>query len=521
MAEFIVTDPSGKEHVVTAPEGATQDQALEYAKQQFSASQAPTKPSVGPVGSMLDAAASIGSGMIGSAAGGIAGLVAAASPNGAPGVGAEVARQVQDKLTYEPQTSGGEKIAGAVGYLPEKYAAGANWAGERVADKFGPAAGAAVNTAIQAAPMALPLANPRIARVLANERADLAKQKSLNAPRDAGLQAAKDNGLIVPPAQAGAGMALQAIEGLAGEPKTAKLASQKNVQAINDLARKDVGLPEDQPVTRKALAEIRATEGAAYERAKNLGPIKTDAAYFDALDKITEAFDQAATDFQHRSENPFKKTMEGLTNNSDGVSRKTSVDAASLVEEVKLLRRDADKAYATRDPGLGSAFKDAAKALDDLLLRHVQKESMSDPAVASIARDYLRARTRIAKTYDADAALNEATGNINADVYAKRMSGKMTGEGRQIAEFGKQFPRSAQRSERIGSTGPTLWDLAMAGLGKDALLLGARPLTRQALTMRTPSPPSYEGGMTLRMADELSRNPAYGRGFSALGTRTD
>ena len=35
MAEFIVTDPSGKEHVVTAPEGATQEQALEFAKSQF------------------------------------------------------------------------------------------------------------------------------------------------------------------------------------------------------------------------------------------------------------------------------------------------------------------------------------------------------------------------------------------------------------------------------------------------------------------------------------------------------
>lgn len=35
MTEFIVTDPTGKEHIVTAPEGATQDQALEYAKAQF------------------------------------------------------------------------------------------------------------------------------------------------------------------------------------------------------------------------------------------------------------------------------------------------------------------------------------------------------------------------------------------------------------------------------------------------------------------------------------------------------
>lgn len=35
MPEFIVTDPAGKEFVITAPDGATQEQALEYAKSQF------------------------------------------------------------------------------------------------------------------------------------------------------------------------------------------------------------------------------------------------------------------------------------------------------------------------------------------------------------------------------------------------------------------------------------------------------------------------------------------------------
>jgi len=35
MTEYVVTDPSGKEFVVTAPEGATQEQALDYAKRQF------------------------------------------------------------------------------------------------------------------------------------------------------------------------------------------------------------------------------------------------------------------------------------------------------------------------------------------------------------------------------------------------------------------------------------------------------------------------------------------------------
>lgn len=39
MTEFVVTDPDGKEYVVNAPAGATQEQALEYAKSQFGSTQ--------------------------------------------------------------------------------------------------------------------------------------------------------------------------------------------------------------------------------------------------------------------------------------------------------------------------------------------------------------------------------------------------------------------------------------------------------------------------------------------------
>ena len=35
MAIFVVTAPNGKEYEINAPEGATQDQVLEYAKQNY------------------------------------------------------------------------------------------------------------------------------------------------------------------------------------------------------------------------------------------------------------------------------------------------------------------------------------------------------------------------------------------------------------------------------------------------------------------------------------------------------
>jgi hypothetical protein len=35
MATFVITAPNGKDYEITAPEGATQDQVLEYAKQNY------------------------------------------------------------------------------------------------------------------------------------------------------------------------------------------------------------------------------------------------------------------------------------------------------------------------------------------------------------------------------------------------------------------------------------------------------------------------------------------------------
>lgn len=457
-----------------------------------------------------DAAANMATGMGGAVIGGLAGIGQGVKNLFSEGMPAgERVRQVQEALTSPTVTKSGGQIAGAIAYPFEKLAEGADWAGGKAADVTGsPAIGAGVNTAIQALPMLLGLGRGPIGRRVAAAQAEADTANALAAPANAGLQAAKEAGLRVPPSQAGSGVILRSIEGLAGEPKTAKLASKKNASTINDLIRKDVGLAEDVPISRKELAKIRDEEGAAYDSVKGIGDIPLDNKYFADFNKITSSFDTAAKDFAHRSENPFQKTMDGLTKDVDG-TRKTSVDSASIVEEVKLLRSDANKAYASGDPGLGKAMKSAAQALDDQLLRHVQ----SDPSLPRKAViDYLAARQRIAKTYSAEKALNDTTGNIDADVYAKQLEKgvPLSGEGKTVGEFAAQFPRSAQRMEKLGSTDMTLFDALGAMSLKSALALGVRPLMRQAVTMGTPSPSVAKPSGFLRLADALAQNPSLG-----------
>src|SRR6185437_3051374 len=156
-----------------------------------------------------ETSAHLGSGAIAAPISGLAGLMAAAGK----GLGltntdpADVVRSVQQGMTYQPQTQGGQNLSGAIGYLPQKFAQGADWAGGKTADLTGsPALGAAVNTAIQASPMLLgmklPAGAPKIAPAVAPEVAD-----------------ATAAGLRLTPEQAGAGLVPRAVQSLAGSAK--------------------------------------------------------------------------------------------------------------------------------------------------------------------------------------------------------------------------------------------------------------------------------------------------------------
>lgn len=447
------------------------------------------KVATAPAAAVGETALQLGTGLAGSVAGGLSGLGNLAT--NALGLTdrnpADTVAKVSDALTYEPRTAPGRWMAEGVAKPLELYAHGADWAGRKATDAAtaiglpAPAAasvGTAVNTGIQAAPMALGPIAKAIPRESAAAVAARAKAAALAGPADAKLAAAREAGLVVPPGMANGGIVSRSIEGLSGEPKVAKLASKKNAPTINDLIRKDVGLPDDVPLSREALANVRKEAGEAYEFVKSTGRVATDARYQADLHSIVKSYDTAAKDFSHRSENPFQKTLDGL--------RVKEMDAASAVEEVKLLRADADKAYRTGDKQLGKAFKDAGQALDDQLDRHLRRvaiENGQDPAIATGVADYRAARQRIAKAYAADKALNDATGNIDAAVYAaaKKKNAPLSGKAKQVADFASAFPRAAQRVERVGATGPTYMDLLAAAVSKEALLAGARPLARSAL----------------------------------------
>lgn len=85
---------------------------------------------------------------------GLAGIAGSILP-GPQGQGANWTEGVQQALTYQPRTSGGEALQKLGGFLPGLIAKGADAVGQPVANALGPAAGAAVNTGVQMLPALL------------------------------------------------------------------------------------------------------------------------------------------------------------------------------------------------------------------------------------------------------------------------------------------------------------------------------------------------------------------------------
>ena len=302
---------------------------------------------------------------------------------------------------------------------------------------------------------------------------------------------AMEAGFTIPPSQIpGAGVLPRFAEGLAGKLQTAQAASAKNQPVANRLAREALGLPEDAPLDVAALARIRKDAGQAYAEVKRVGAMAADDEYLRELSRIGEKYRGAEVDFPGLGKTPISDVIESL--------KRPQFSSSGAVDAISILRDKADVAFRGGDKGLGKAFREASKALEDVIERNLASIASETGPLARTAPELLQrfraGRELIAKTYSVEKALNETTGNISLQTLANELKkGKpLTGPLRQAAEFGRAFPRAAQRTEQIGSQpGVSPLDYAAGGLmsaasgnyGLMGTVLG-RPAVRAALLSR-------------------------------------
>lgn len=414
---------------------------------------------------------------------------ALAIPGGATYTGATAAGAGLGLL--EPTTQGESRLQNSV----VGGAAGA----------LGKVAGDKVTAAVSAA------FNRRVASEAAREAAD--------ASRNATLSAARSEGYVVPPSQANPTAINKAVESLAGKISTAQGASAKNQEVTNRLTRLGLGLKHDEPITVEALKGVRAEAGKAYEKIAK-GKFAADETYIARIDGLAAAQKKLAAEFPELASKDVVKIAESM--------KKDQFDGRTLIELTKALRDKATVAYRSGETEVGRFFKGAAREVEDLMERNIAYTGHGGPKALENFRE---ARKAIAKSYAAEAALNPATGHIDAHVFAAAVKkGKpLADEFKKVGEFAAAFPKASQTPTKTGSVlpgSPLDWIAATgmsAASGNPALMatVMARPVARAALLSKlyqsAMTTPSYGPGAVFKAANAGAQTEIAKRIAQAVG----
>lgn len=528
--KYEITSPDGRRFEVTAPDGATEADVLAYAQKQFAPQQkaAPLDPTA-DMTTGQKVLAGVGKGFvdIGRAAGQMLGTV---SPEDI----AEARKYDKPLMDTKSGMVGnalGTVAAGAVPAMLAPSVAGAAAVGaglgalqpttEDESRLTNTLMGGALGGASQWGLGKLAgMAGDRLAAATAEG----AKKSAQNAVRDETLRASQAAGYVVPPSQAGGGVAARVLEGVSGKFKTNQAASIKNQNVTDALARKAVGLAEDQPITREAMQAVRDqafTKG--YAPLANAGPMETDTVFKKALDGIVSDYQGAARSFPGAVKNDVMERVDSL--------RTGAFDTGDAMKMTRILRDEANAAYASGDKALGRATKSAANAIEDQIERGLQAAGENG---AQYLKEFRDARKLMAKAHEVEKAIVEAGGQVNARVLGTALQrGKpLSDELRTIGAFANNFKDVAKVPESGFANPITALDAfgaaGMAGLGAGPMsvaLPAARVAARAAILgpMQKGMQPSYSPGLltqiTPAMLEELKRRGLGGLLGSGYATQ--
>lgn len=276
------------------------------------------------------------------------------------------------------------------------------------------------------------------------------------------IEEARDAGYTLPPSQTNPSLTNKVIESLSGKIKTNQAAALRNQEVTNNMAKKALGIPQDQPLTVDTLKTLRAGAGSAYDNLAAIGEVRPGPEYAKRLDKIVEPYVKAAQGFPDVRPNPIIDEIRNLK--SDLFS------AEAGISQIRVLRESADTAYAAGNKALGKAYKDAAGAIEDAL--EAQAKQMGSAIPQEILKEFRDARKLIAKTYSIERALNDASGNVVATNLAAQLKrgAPLESELRSIARTAQAFPKSVQSVDQMAQSLPlSPLDIGTAVIGYGTL----------------------------------------------------
>ena len=279
-----------------------------------------------------------------------------------------------------------------------------------------------------------------------SKNAMLQSQKEANAVRDANVLAAQREGFVVTPGSLTPTGANVVKERIAGKTHLEQLASIKNQQMADKVARRAVGLPENSPLTSDSMKSIRKAEYAkGYEPVKNLGNIVADTVFLDDLTNIQSSYTGASKSF------PL-----AVPDEVGNLIKKYNVekfDAADAVDVIKKLREQASGNFRKGENDLAKSQLDISTALEGQIARNL--EASGDPKLANLLEQFKASRQRMAISHTIENAIRVGSGSVDAKKLGRDIQNDkfMTGDLKTIAEFANTFPRVNVPPSTIGTPG--------------------------------------------------------------------
>ena len=256
---------------------------------------------------------------------------------------------------------------------------------------------------------------------------------------------AREEGYVVPPSQMRHTWGTRALESVSGKAETGQMASVRNQDVTNRLARQALGLAPEVPLSKESMQSYRAAQiDSGYEPVRDVGIINLGKSFNTSLDDIIKA--NTGEGSIPAAEN---KQVTELVNSFK--TKKTSfVNSSDAIDAIRVLRQNADEAYGKGENALGRANKAIADAYENGLDNALQQFKQPE-----LLQNYRNARQNIAKSFTVEDAIKEGSGNVDAKRLAAALQkGKpLSGELKSAAEFGNVFKQAARTPEEMGSAG--------------------------------------------------------------------
>lgn len=334
--------------------------------------------------------------------------------------------------------------------------------------------------------LAVSMATPSMVTSAAQARqAALQAAEQRNAVRDLTVRAGQAEGYKVTPGSVTPSAQNVLLERVAGKTRTQQMVAAENQQVTDRLARRAVGIGENEPLTRGSMQQIRRDEYAkGYAPLNNIGAVRVDPQFNTALDDVLAAYTGPGRSFPGAIPQPVQDLV-----NSYRVGQFNSADA---IGATRTLREAARANLARGDNELGLAQRAISNALEDQIERTLQQAG--NPNAQAMLDQFRASRQRMAVSHAVEDAIVEGGGSVNARQLANDLQTRgryFSGDLDLIARFAN-VARPVMTPPGQGGTpgagtilGPTIGGGVGAGVG--AITAGAPGAVAGALAPQAAS----------------------------------